>query len=240
MTNKEVCDDDVCELPDDDKPVTDSSSFEPGPGKHVLFFGDPMCSWCWGFAPELEKLAETIKDRAQLHIIMGGLRPGTTESWKGEMQSYIRHHWEEVENKTGQPFDFERLDDDDFIYDTEPSCRAVVSARELAGEKGDETAMHVYHALQRGFYAEGKDVTDTDAIADIAAGCGVDREKFLKLFTAPAAGELTMFDFQRARAFGVKGFPSIVCADDGQYAFLTLGYRTFAAMQADTLAWLDA
>ena len=26
-------------------------------GLHFIYFADPMCSWCWGFAPVIEKIA---------------------------------------------------------------------------------------------------------------------------------------------------------------------------------------
>jgi len=238
----DYCADEVCDLPERKAAAGATStitknekSFEPGPGKHILLFADPMCSWCWGFQPELKKLISILNNRAQFHVVMGGLRPYTSESWQGEMQTYVHHHWQEVQKKTGQPFDYARMNDDHFIYDTEPACRAVACARELNPEMG----LAVYHDLQREFYARGQDITDTDIICEIVANTGVDKEKFLKLFTGPAGRELVEFDFNQTRAFGVKGFPSIVCADDGQYAFLTLGYRTFDAMQGDVEAWLN-
>jgi len=214
----------------------DDQDFDPGPGKHVLYFGDPMCSWCWGFAPELRHLDATLKDRAQLHIIMGGLRPGTTEAWDAEMRDYIRHHWQEVAAKTGQPFDYARFDDKTFVYDTAPACRALITARTLK----PEASLAMYEALQRGFYAEGLDLSNAANLVDMAASCGVDRDAFAQHFIAVETAALTAHDFQRTRAFGVTGFPSLVCADDGQYAVLSLGYRTFSTMQPILEEWLNA
>jgi len=222
----------------DPKPADtdDESAFAPGPGKHVLFFGDPMCSWCWGFAPELQGIHTAIGDRAQLHMIMGGLRPGTAETWDREMRDYIRHHWEDVEAKTGQPFDYARFKDENFVYDTEPACRALVVAREMSAA----SAPALYEALQRGFYADGLDITDAEVLADIAQDQGLDRESFHSLFASPKAREWVAFDFNRTRAFGVTGFPSVLCAEDGQYAFLTLGYRPFSAIAPLLEEWLNA
>ena len=215
------CVDDTCAIPESSTQAKEEKAFEPGPGKHIMLFADPMCSWCWGFQPESKKINDAINGRATLQVIMGGLRPGTTESWKGEMQTYVQHHWQEVEKKTGQPFDYSRMEDDDFIYDTEPSCRAVICAREIDPALG----MVVYHDLQRAFYAEGKDITDTNAIADIVAAAGIDKKKFLNLFSSAAAKDLVNFDFNRTRAFGVKGFPSIGCADDGSGIRRLLSYK---------------
>ena len=230
------CTPDACATLESGEQTKEGKSFEPGPGKHIMLFADPMCSWCWGFQPESKKISDAIKDRASFQVIMGGLRPGTTESWKGEMQTYVQHHWQEVENKTGQPFDYSRMEDDDFIYDTEPSCRAVICAREL----DPALSLTVYHDLQRAFYARGKDITDTNVIGEIVTKSGIDGEKFLDLFSSALARDLVNFDFNRTRAFGVKGFPSIVCADDGQYAFLTMGYRPFDAMAGDLEEWLNS
>lgn len=205
-------------------------------GKHVLFFGDPMCSWCWGFAPELKALALHAQDQATFHIIMGGLRPGTVEPWDAQMRDYIRHHWQEVHKRTGQPFDFARFDDETFIYDTEPSARTLVTVRELAPEQ----ALSMYEELQRAFYAQNQDITDTDVLATLASSYGIDKSAFLQAFESTDMRQKVLHDYQRTRDFGIQGFPAVVCAEDGQYAILALGYRPYTTMQADFEAWLDA
>lgn len=228
------CTDDTCSI--DTAPTTKGDNFEPGPGKHVLYFGDPMCSWCWGFTPVLQAIHAAVQGRAEVHMVMGGLRPGTVDPWDQEMRDYIRHHWQQVEEKTGQPFNYARFDDENFTYDTEPGCRALVVARNMDQAK----APAMYDALQRGFYAEGLDITKPEILADIAQAQGLDRAEFLALFTKNMARERVAADFNRARAFGVTGFPSVLCADDGQYAFLTLGYRPLSAVAPLLEEWLNA
>lgn len=230
----DTCTDDTCSI--DAAPTTKGDNLSPGPGKHVLYFGDPMCSWCWGFTPVLQGIHEAVQGRAELHMVMGGLRPGTHESWDPEMRDYIRHHWQDVEAKTGQAFDYARFDDENFIYDTEPGCRALVVARTMDQAK----APTMYEALQRGFYAEGLDITKPEILADIAQAQGLDRTEFSSLLAQDKAREQVAADFNRARAFGVTGFPSVLCADDGQYAFLTLGYRPLSAVTPLLEEWLNA
>lgn len=228
------CTDDTCSI--DAAPPSSVSAFEPGPGKHVLYFGDPMCSWCWGFTPVLQGIQAAVQGRAELHMVMGGLRPGTADTWDQEMRDYIRHHWQQVEEKTGQPFDDARFDDENFIYDTEPGCRALVVARNMDLAK----APAMYEALQRGFYAEGLDITKPEVLADIAQTQGLERAEFLANFSLNKAREQVVEDFNRSRAFGVTGFPSVLCSDDGQYAFLTLGYRPLSAVAPLLEEWLNA
>ena len=93
----------------------------------LIYIGDTMCSWCHGFANELT----AIKDKhpeLEFRLVMGGLRPYNTEK-AIDMADFLREHWVEINQRTGQPFSFDILEDPDFIYDTEPASRAVVVAR---------------------------------------------------------------------------------------------------------------
>jgi len=227
---------DTCKIENQPSTEQDAQSMDPGPGKHVLFFGDPMCSWCWGFAPELDQLVKQAQGHAQFQVVMGGLRPGTKEPWDEAMRGYIRHHWQDVEAKTGQPFDFARFEDNEFVYDSEPGCRAVVAVREQAPDK----VLAMYEALQRAFYAENQNITDPAVLTELAVKSGVGDGDFLKYFHSSQARRQVAHDFQRTQAFGVQGFPSVLCAEDGQYAFLALGYRPYDAMRDDFEAWLAA
>lgn len=227
---------DTCAIDAQAAKPRDESSFEPGPGKYLLFFGDPMCSWCWGFAPELRRIFDAVQGRAQFHMVMGGLRTGTTEPWDASMRSDIRHHWQSVAAKTGQPFDFSRLDDETFVYDTEPACRALVTVRTLK----PDAALDMYDSLHRGFYALGLDITEPGVLADLARVLGVEPDRFRTDFDSAAMRRAVAFDFRRTQAFGVSGFPTVVCAEDGQYAFLTLGYRPYAALEPLLQEWLNA
>ena len=41
----------------------------------LLYVMDPMCSWCWGFAPVVETLAaQANRAGIELQVVVGGLR----------------------------------------------------------------------------------------------------------------------------------------------------------------------
>ena len=62
---------------------------------------------------------------------MGGLRPFNTQPTTAEFKEMLRGHWRHVATASGLPFSETVLERDDFIYDTEPACRAVVTARDM-------------------------------------------------------------------------------------------------------------
>ena len=40
--------------------------------KRLVYFADPMCSWCYGFSPVITAIAERFEDRMPLQLVMGG------------------------------------------------------------------------------------------------------------------------------------------------------------------------
>ena len=121
-----------------------------------IYVGDPMCSWCWGFAPVLERMQEVYE--IPIRVVVGGLRPGPdAEELDDRVAATLAHHWEQVAHASGQPFDHSFLDRrDGWIYDTETPAVAVVAMRELS--LSDTLRFHT--RLQRAFYSERVDIVD--------------------------------------------------------------------------------
>jgi len=210
--------------------------------KELIFIGDPMCSWCWGFAPDLRTLRDNYADRVAFTAMVGGLRPGTDKVMDEEAKGYIRHHWEEVQAKTGQSFDFSLFERDDFYYDTEPACRAVVTTRNMT-PKDSGAAFDMHEALHKAFYADNRDITQTGILTDIASETGLDAGDFGKHFESDDMQKATQVDFALSRRLGVTGFPTIIAkqteADgESQYGYLTVGYRPYDAMQPLLEEWI--
>jgi len=191
------------------------------PARHLLYFADPMCSWCWGFSPAVDKIVEAVDGKMDIRVVMGGLRPGTTEPWNDRGKAEIRNHWEHVRDASGQPFDFGLFERPDFIYDTEPACRAVVTARRLDSTQTLAMLKSVHHA----FYAENTDVTDTDELTRIAIGHGFDEAAFRNALGDAETITETQGDFWLSQASGVSGFPTLLAVEDGKAQIITIGYR---------------
>lgn len=188
---------------------------------HLLYLADPMCSWCYGFGPELAKLLARHPD-TQLDLVMGGLRPYNREPASPEFREMLRGHWRHVATASGLPFSEAALDSDGFMYDTEPACRAVVTARHM-----DAASAFAYmKAVQSAFYRDGRDVTRGGELADIAAERGYERDTFHMLFDSKALHDATRADFARTQRLGVSGFPTLGLVSGNQVYLVTSGYAT--------------
>jgi putative protein-disulfide isomerase len=192
------------------------------PEKRLLYFADPMCSWCYGFSPVIGAIAERFQGRMPLDIVMGGLRAGNASPIRPQDKDYIRSAWTQVGDATGQPFDFGFLDRDGFVYDTEPACRAVVTVRRML----PELALGFMGRVQQAFYAENRDMTSPDEIAGVAEEAGLERDAFADAFIAPDTRNETFRDFLTAQQLGIHGFPTLIAGSEAEgYALVTNGYR---------------
>lgn len=186
-----------------------------------LYVGDPMCSWCWGFSPQLETLS--ARHELPVEVVVGGLRPGAQAEPLGHrLRSFLDHEWSRIAEVTGQPFDPSALDREDWVYDTEPAARAVVTMRSM----DPDLAFPFFERLQRAFYAEAVDVTDLDAHPPLAEELGVDREEFTRLLRAEESRKMAWADFAAARRMGISGFPTLLLRDGRTAYLLARGYRS--------------
>ena len=194
----------------------------------LWYFADPMCSWCWGFSPVIEAVRETYRARARISLVLGGLRPGTTEPLSRQGREEILHHWHQVHERSGQPIRFDHALPEGFVYDTEPACRAVAAMGEL-----DSTLIFpMFKAVQSAFYAEGLDVVRSELLADLATSLGVHAPRFLAAFESQAAKARTQTHFRQAREWGVKGFPTLALQTGASMRLITSGWQPLADIRA--------
>ena len=195
--------------------------------KEIIYIGDPMCSWCYGFAPVLQEINQRYSGRAKVTMVMGGLRPDGTHVVDDRYRTFLRQHWQEIGKRTGQSFDLSILDRTGWIYDTEKPCRAVVLVRQLK----PEIQWEYFAATQKGFYHDNHDPNDPETFATIADAFGMDRTVFIKAYHDDVIIEKTQQDFRWAKSVGVTGFPTVLLRDHRGLGFLTVGYRPFDSME---------
>ncbi len=200
----------------------------------LWYFADPMCSWCWGFSPVIERVRDEYRERMKVALVLGGLRHETTPMTAAQRDD-ILHHWHQVHARTGQPFRFENALPDGFVYDTEPASRAVVAV----GGLDPALAFPLFKAIQTAFYAEGRDITQPGVLADLAAGLGVDAAAFQSAFGSDAARARTQAHFRQARQAGVRGFPALILQQDAQLHSVSNGCQSLDTVRAALDTWLN-
>ncbi|HWT37739.1 MAG TPA: DsbA family protein [Paraburkholderia sp.] len=197
----------------------------------LIFVGDPMCSWCYGFGKEMSAIAQSLPN-LEVQVVVGGMAAGSTQVLDDAGKQFRLTHWARVEQMSGAEFNREALmARENFVYDTEPVCRAVVTARTIAP---GVDVLKVFRAFQRAFYVDGLDTTDGSVLADVGAqaigaqGIATTADAFFEAFTSDEVIDAAQRDFELTRRLGVQGFPSLFVEIDGKIGQLSSGYTTAA------------
>jgi putative protein-disulfide isomerase len=203
--------------------------------KTLWYVADPMCSWCWGFMPVIERIRNEYGDRLKVELLLGGLRPGTKEPMPSSQREEILQHWHSVQRMTGQPFQFEGAMPEGFIYDTEPASRGLLAVSQIA----PDLTFPFLKTVQTAFYVEQQNVTKPEVLAQLAARVGLDSQRFSQVFESDAVKKLTLAQFQKARQWGAHGFPTILGQSGMDYTLLTTGYCSFEELRPKLDRWLE-
>lgn len=203
----------------------------------LLYVGDPMCSWCWGFANVIAELLENYQDKLDFEILLGGLRPTNEVKVDENMKDFLLHHWTEVNKRSGQKFDHSILDQLGWIYNTEPACRAVATAREL---EGSAKALHFFNHLQKAYYAEGNIITTDDVIKKQVDIFGFETESFMKEFTSDNAKQKIFHEFGTVQQIGVQGFPTLLLIKDESASLVASGYSDYEKVSSRIDTFMSA
>ncbi len=204
--------------------------------KKLLYFADPMCSWCWGFSPTIHQAANQFAEVAPVEIHVGGLRAGNTKIMDKDQRLYILNHWFNVNEASGQPFDFAFKMPEGFVYNTEPPCRAVKVMQRL----NPTQALNYFSAIQEAFYAKNVDVTNPKILTELASEQDVTPQQFELSFVSEEIKQQTQNDFMLSQQMRVNGFPSIIGQNEEGYMFLTQGFQLYPQLESTINRWLEA
>jgi putative protein-disulfide isomerase len=196
----------------------------------LIYIGDPMCSWCYGFAPEITKLQNEFEDQLDFKLIVGGLRPYGTETM-ASLGDFLKHHWEDVYNRSGQPFSYDIIQDTTFIYDTEPACRAVVTVREM----NPSIELAFFKDIQTAFYVENKNTNNIDTYITLVKKHKLNETEFATLFNSEEMKKATLADFQLSSQLGATGFPATIIMHEGKTYTIARGYAKAKDMREQIL-----
>lgn len=185
----------------------------------LIYFGDPMCSWCYGFAPELEKVVEAFSEKVDLELVMGGLRPYNTQTMV-ELKGFLTEHWQEVNHRSGQVFKYDILDDKQITYDTEPPSRAVLVVRSISPKQ----EMEFFKEVQKLFYEENKNLHLEESYFPVLQALNIDKSVFKENFNSENFKQKIKEDFAKSGDFGVRGFPTVMLKKGADLFLISNGY----------------
>lgn len=189
-----------------------------------LYIMDPLCGWCYGISGVIKQLHEKFKDTFDFRVVPGGMITGSRVAPVSEMAGYVLSAYKRVEEYTGMLFGEPYLDllrEGSEIQNSEPGCRAIHTASQLA----PELALTYTHLLQQAIFREGRSWNDEKTFSDVAVLAGIDEKTFTEAWNSEAMRYGTQQEFQWVQAAGITGFPCCVLQKGEQYYLLAQGYQ---------------
>jgi putative protein-disulfide isomerase len=191
----------------------------------LLYVVDPMCSWCWGFTEVREQVSEEFPE-LEWQLVMGGLASDSDEPMDEATKSYVQEAWRAVAARTGAEFNHAFWTECAPRRSTYPSCRAVI----VAGESGK--AEEMLAAIQRAYYQEACNPSDTEVLTALAADIGLDPATFEAALDSPETQTQLTEDFALRSAIGAYSFPSVGLLDGEQGLLITTGWCEASVLTA--------
>lgn len=192
----------------------------------LYYFGDPMCSWCWGFRPVLEQVDSEYPELKRV-TVMGGLRGGEEIPMSDDLAAMIRNAWFRIEQSTGQDFNHDLWKLHRPLATTWPACRAVLAARLLDPQSEWPFMVGMFGA----YFKRALDPSRRETHLTVAEELGFDREVFAGMLESDQVERTLQTDLRTTQRFGVTGFPSVVLAIEGNNYLISPGYQTVEGMR---------
>ena len=198
------------------------------PVKPVLYYvHDPMCSWCWGFAPVLKDLLERLPASLRVKKLLGGLAPDTDEPMPENMKTYIQETWRRIEQRIlGTEFNFAFWSRCVPRRSTYPACRAVIAAR----YQGEQHEVAMTEAIQRAYYTQARNPSDETTLIELAGEIGLNTATFAGHLRADATQQRLLHEISLARQLGVDSFPGLVLKNGQSLWCVPVDYTRSAPM----------
>lgn len=182
----------------------------------MVYGVDPLCGWCFAIGQALAQARTELADEVRWEVALGGLVVGERVRPVREDAAYLRAGFAAVEQasgrRPGEAYWRDVVEPGTWVSDSEPAVRAVVAARDLAG---DDTAIDVAHRLTDGLYLEGRTPDDPDQVERVGEAGGVGGEALLGRWRSPEAAEAVQREYARARGLGVTTYPSLFVRSAG-------------------------
>ena len=199
----------------------------------LYYIADPMCSWCWGFHPVLQKVRGDLPAEIPLVYVMGGLAEDSDEPMPDEIRAYVQNAWREVDERTGARFNWDFWTRCSPVRSTYPACRGVLSA--AAQEK--EAGPAYFEAVQKAYYLQARNPSETETLVELAGEIGLDESRFATELRSPETEQHLQDQFSLRRRLGIRQFPSLVLGAGNKNTLITKGYSDFDTVMGE---WVPA
>ncbi len=182
---------------------------------------DPMCSWCYAFAPNWRRIEAALPGSISVQYVLGGLAPDSDRPMPLHVQVHVQENWRRIQSIVpGTEFNFDFWTRCRPRRSTYPACRAVLAAKHF----GPHYEAEMIKRIQTAYYREARNPSDVETLCELAGEIGINVQAFQERMGGEACQAMLESDVQKTHALGITGFPSLVLATDDRIAVIPHDY----------------
>jgi len=197
----------------------------------LIYVYDPLCGWCYGFHPVMEKIHKRFADQLAIEVKPGGLAVGDRAMPLGEGYGYITDALGQVEKTTGVEFgrNFKLLaEEGSYLYDSEPPCRAQLTMNQLS----PTDSLTFAGVLQNAFFRDGLNLNHAETYVTLLEEFDLDTDTFMDLYHSKAIAADLQEEFKWCKNAGATGFPTLLIRIGDEISLMARGYRLFDTIES--------
>ena len=188
----------------------------------LYYFHDPMCSWCYGFNPTLQKLKALLPKEIEFIQVLGGLAPDTTDPMPEELQQRLQSNWNAIIKKiAGTQFNFDFWTECQPVRSTYQSCRAVLCAKNIS----EELENKMIEQIQRAYYQQAKNPSLTEVLIECAEIIGIETNEFTTNIASDEIEQQLQDEIKFGQSMNVNAYPSLKLKADQSIWPITVDYN---------------
>jgi putative protein-disulfide isomerase len=185
----------------------------------LFYIYDPMCSWCWGYAPTWQRLQRELTSEVDIIYGLGGLAEDSDVLMPEAMQVFLQQTWRKIAQQLGTEFNFDFWQYCQPRRSTFPACRATLIAREFGKEQ------EMLTAIQHAYYLQAKNPSNLDTLQALAVDIGLDGYDFLQKLKSQSVDEQLMAEINKMRSLPINGFPALVLVKEQLLIPIPIDYQ---------------
>jgi putative protein-disulfide isomerase len=192
----------------------------------LLYLFDPLCGWCYGMSPVIQRVREEFAGRVEVSVLCGGMVTGAQAGPIRDDWGYISGALQQVERVTGVQFGeaFRAVGEEGSrVQDSEPPSWAIGVFRQL----NQPDTVRFAHDVQVAYFRDGADLNEPKTYLPLATAYGVDGAEFLRRLALPETALAARQEFAAVAKIGVQGFPTSILRVGSQGYVLARGYQPY-------------
>jgi putative protein-disulfide isomerase len=187
----------------------------------LYYVYDPMCSWCYAFAPVLHGIENSLPESISVEYILGGLARDSDSPMPADLQTHVQENWRRIQTVIpGTEFNFDFWSHCEPRRSTYPACRAVLAAKSF--DPKYERLM--IERIQTAYYRQARNPSDVETLCELAGEIDIDVEAFRELIESRACQSMLEKNLQKRRSLRVTAFPSLVLESNQGTRAIPLDY----------------